>query len=216
LIEVREELGREQLDPGASAAFAVADHQLAHVYVRRPEMIAQVKALIEALPGVERVLDGESKATYGLDHGRSGELVALSRADSWFTYYYWLDDDRAPDCARTVDIRHKPGNDPVELFVDPAIRNPKLAIGWRLAKRKLGARTLMDVIPLDANLVKGSHGRITDAAVDGPILISSNASLLPPGGIEATDVEELILAHIFPRANVRPTRPKGADTSYAA
>jgi predicted AlkP superfamily pyrophosphatase or phosphodiesterase len=215
LLAVREELGREQLDPGASAAFAVADHQIAHVYVRRPEMIATVKALLEALPGVERVLDAESKAAYGLDHGRSGELVALSRADSWFTYYYWLDDDRAPDYARTVEIHRKPGYDPVELFLDPAIRNPKLSIGWRLAKRKLGARVLMDVIPLDANLVKGSHGRITDAAADGPVLISSNAALLPVGDIEATDVKALILAHIFPRADARQTRPEGADPSYA-
>ncbi len=180
LLAVREELGREQLDAGASTAFAVADHQIAHIYVRRPDMVASVKALIEALPGVERVLDAEEKAACGLDHGRSGELVALSDADRWFSYYHWLDDDRAPDFARTVDIHRKPGYDPVELFLDPAIRNPKLAVGWRLAKRKLGFRTLMDVIPLDAGLVKGSHGRITDDPADGPLLISSDASLLRP------------------------------------
>ena len=200
LLAVREELGREQLDPGASAAFAVADHQIAHVYVRKPETVAPVKALLEALPGVERVLDAQGKAEYGLDHARSGELVALSSADHWFTYYHWLDDDRAPDFARTVEIHRKPGYDPVELFLDPAIRYPKLAVGWRLAKRKLGARTLMDVIPLDATLVKGSHGRTTDLALDGPLLISSNAALLPSGGIAATEVKQLILDHVFPSA----------------
>jgi len=200
LLAVREELGRELLDPGASQAFAVADHQIAHVYVRDPSRIREVKALLEALPGVEHVLDAEGKPAFGLDHPRSGELVALSHADSWFTYYHWLDDDRAPDYARTVEIHRKPGYDPVELFVDPAIRNPKLAVGWRLAKRKLGFRTLMDLIPLDAGLVKGSHGRITDDPADGPVLISNDAALLPAGGLAATDVKNLILSHVFPRA----------------
>jgi predicted AlkP superfamily pyrophosphatase or phosphodiesterase len=197
LLAVREELGRELLDPGASQAFAVADHQVAHVYVRDVGRIASVKGLLEKLPGVEQVLDADSKPTFGLDHPRSGELVAISRADSWFTYYHWIDDDRAPDYARTVEIHRKPGYDPVELFLDPTIRVPKFAVGWRLAKRKLGFRSLMDVIPLDANLVKGSHGRITDAPDDGPVLISSDAELLPDGAVAATAVKNLILAHVF-------------------
>ncbi len=196
-IAVREELGRDQLDPGASAAFAVADHQIAHVYVAGKERIAEVKALVAALPGVERVLDETTKAEFGLDHARSGELVALARADSWFTYYFWLDDEKAPDYARTVDIHRKPGYDPVELFLDPSIRLPPLSIGWRLAKRALGFRTLMDVIPLDATLVKGSHGRPTDDATDGPVLIGSDADLLPPGPLAATEVKALILRHLF-------------------
>ena len=113
------------------------------------------------LDGVELVLDEAGKREAGLDHPRSGELVAISAADRWFSYYYWLDDERAPDYARTVDIHRKPGYDPVELFVDPAIRLPAAAIGWRLAKRKLGQRTLLDVISLkDTRLVKGSHGRL--------------------------------------------------------
>jgi predicted AlkP superfamily pyrophosphatase or phosphodiesterase len=197
LIAVRKELGREQLDPGASAAFAVADHQIAHIYVSDRQRIADVKSLIAALPGVERVLDDSGKAAFGLDHPRSGELVAVADANSWFTYYYWLDDDKAPDYARTVDIHRKPGYDPVELFLDPSIRMPQLSVGWRLAKRALGMRTLMDVIPLDASLVKGSHGRPTDDAADGAVLISSDADLLPAGPIAATDVKDLILRHVF-------------------
>ena len=197
LIAVREELGREQLDPGASAAFAVADHQIAHIYVSDKQRIAEVKSLIATLPGVERVLDDSGKAAFGLDHPRAGELVAVADANSWFTYYYWLDDDKAPDYARTVDIHRKPGYDPVELFLDPSIRIPQLSIGWRLAKRKLGMRTLMDVIPLDASLVKGSHGRPTDDAADGAVLISSDAGLLPAGSIAATEVKDLILRHVF-------------------
>ena len=197
LLRVREEVGLELLDPGASDAFAISDHQLAHIYVRDPARQGEVKALIEGLDGVETVLDDAGKRAYGLAHDRSGELVAISRADRWFTYYYWLDDAKAPDFARTVEIHRKPGFDPVELFMDPAIASPKLAIAWRLAKKALGFRTLMDVIPLDASLVKGSHGRITDRPEDGPLIISSEAALLPDGEVRATDVKQIVLKHIF-------------------
>ena len=197
LVVVREELGRELLDPGASAAFAVADHQIAHVYVARQDLVPEVKALLETLPGIERVLDEEGKRTFGLDHPRAGELVALADARSWFTYYYWLDDDRAPDFARTVEIHRKPGYDPAELFLDPALSFPKAQIAWRLAKSRMGFRTLMDVVPLDANLVKGSHGRITDRAEDGPIWIDSEPDSKLPGSIRASEVKELILDRVF-------------------
>jgi hypothetical protein len=124
--------------------------------------------------------------------------VAISRADRWFSYYYWLEDDLAPDFARTVDIHRKPGYDPVELFIDPAIRLPMLATGWRLAKRKLGMRTLLDVISLkDTQLVKGSHGRITDDPQHGPLVISSRPDLLPAGAVQATHFKQLVLDHLF-------------------
>ncbi|MFP5407020.1 MAG: alkaline phosphatase family protein, partial [Gammaproteobacteria bacterium] len=197
LLAVREELGREQLDPGGSQAFAVADHQVAHVYVKDVARTAEVRALLESLPGVERVLDDTGKAEHGLDHPRSGELVALAAEDAWFTYYFWLEDEKAPDYARTVDIHRKPGYDPVELFLDPDMRLPRLGIGWRLAKRAAGMRALMDVIPLDAALVKGSHGRITDRPQDGPVFITSEPDLLPTGPVQATDVKDLMLSHVF-------------------
>jgi len=199
LIKVRpEEHGREILDPGASAAFALADHQIAHVYVNDRSRIGEVRAVLERLDGVERVLDESGKHAIGLDHERSGELVAISKADRWFSYYYWLDERVAPDFARTVDIHRKPGYDPVELFVDPEIRFPLLATGWRLAKRKLGMRTLLDVISLkDTALVKGSHGRLTDDPGHGPLVISSRADLLPAGALEATGFKQLVLDHLF-------------------
>ncbi len=197
MIRVREERGRELLDAGASEAFAVTDHQIAHIYVRRAENIPAVKQLVESLDGVETVLDDAGKRAHGLDHPRSGELVALTRADRWFAYYYWLDDARAPDFARTVEIHRKPGFDPVELFMDPAIRVPQLAVGWRLLKKALGFRVLMDVIPLDATLVKGSHGRITDSPEAGPLLIGGEADLLPEGEVEATAIKQIVLDHIF-------------------
>jgi predicted AlkP superfamily pyrophosphatase or phosphodiesterase len=198
LVAVREEMGRETFDAGASEAFAVADHQLAHVYVRSTDRIAEVAELLRGLDGVELVLDEEGKRVAGLDHPRSGELVAISKADRWFSYYFWLDDERAPDYARTVDIHRKPGYDPVELFVDPAIRFPPAAVGWRLAKRKLGQRTLLDVIShKDTQLVKGSHGRLTDDPNEGPLVISSRPDLLPAGSVMATGFKELLLRHIF-------------------
>ena len=196
-LRVREELGREQLDPGASAAFAVADHQVAHVYVKDRARLGEVRSLFERVPGVERVLDEEGKREVGLDHPRSGELVLVSTADRWFSYYFWLDDDRAPDYARTVDIHAKPGYDPVELFLDPALGFPKLEVASKLALRKLGFRTLLDVIGLDDSLVAGSHGRVTDRSDDGPLFMSSVPELVPEGDVEATGVKSLLLDHVF-------------------
>jgi predicted AlkP superfamily pyrophosphatase or phosphodiesterase len=197
LLRVREELGLEQLDPGASRAFAVADHQVAHVYVKDPRDLPAVRKLCEGLDGVEQVLDDSGKRAAGLDHPRSGELVLVSRADRWFSYYFWLDDALAPDYARTVDIHLKPGYDPVELFIDPSITFPMLKVGRKLMARKLGFRNLLDVIPLDAKLVKGSHGRLTDRSEDGPLFMSSVPELLPEGAVAATDVKQLLLRHLF-------------------
>lgn len=196
-LQVRTERGTELLDAGASAAFAVADHQLAHVYVARPELLPEVAACLRALPGVEAVLDAEGQRAAGLAHPRSGELVAVSRADSWFTYYHWLDDAKAPDFARTVEIHRKPGYDPVELFLDPKLSFPKMRVAARLAQKMLGMRYVMDVIGLDAGIVKGSHGRPTDDPDEGPIFISSRPDLVPPGPVPAAAVKGLLLDHLF-------------------
>jgi len=196
LIAVREELGLELLDPGASAAFAVADHQVAHVYVNDRAQHSKVRALLETTPGVEQVLDTEGKAAHQIDHARAGDLVVIANPNAWFTYYYWLDDERAPDFARTVDIHRKPGYDPVELFLDPSIRAPVVTVGWKLARKNLGFRVLMDVIPLDASLVRGSHGRPNISEDEGPLAISRQKHLMPATTIESVDVCALILGHL--------------------
>lgn len=198
LLKVRNELGHDVFDAGASDAFALSDHQIAHIYVRDRARIPAVKALVEELDGVEVVLDEEGKRAYGVNHPRSGELVAMSRADRWFSYYYWLDDARAPDYARTVDIHRKPGYDPVELFIDPKLSIPMLSVAWRLGKRKLGFRSLLDVIsPNATKLVKGSHGRLTDDPDDGPIVVSTRPELLEQDSVAATDFKALMLNHMF-------------------
>ena len=196
-LAVREELGRDVLDPGASDAFAVADHQVAHVYLRDPQLAPKVQNLLEHLPGVEQVLDRTAQAECGLDHPRGGDLVVVAAPDAWFTYYYWLDDRRAPDFARTVDIHRKPGYDPVELFINPALRFPAAKVASILARKALGFRTLLDVIPLDAGLVRGSHGRAPDNAGQGPLVATKARALLTDGAVDATDIHDLILAHLF-------------------
>jgi len=190
-IQVREECGRELLDCGASRAFAIADHQIAHIYVADPALRPEVQALVAGTNGVARVLAGSERAQIGLDHERSGDLVALAAEDAWFTYYYWQDDARAPDFARCVDIHRKYGYDPVELFLDPALSLPKLRIGIKLLRKALGFRTLMDVIPLDAGLVRGSHGTCPADSAEWPVLIGTGQS---PETIDATDVHDRLLA----------------------
>jgi predicted AlkP superfamily pyrophosphatase or phosphodiesterase len=197
-LKVREELGLELLDAGASQAFAVSDHQLAHIYINDPSITDAVKTLLEQTPGIGKVLDEAGKQYFHLDHPRSGELIAISDPKSWFTYYYWLDDRKSPDFARTVDIHRKPGYDPVELFIDPAIKRPKLKIAWTLLKRKLGGRSLMDLTPLDSTLVQGSHGHIPSSDTDCPLLISRQGSHLNHAKIAAIDVFEVILQHLKP------------------
>lgn len=187
-LVLKEELGRELLDAGACRAFAVADHQVAHIYVKNPADLPAVRRLLEKTPGVDRVLGPEELADAGLRHPRAGDLVAVAAPRAWFTYYYWLDDARAPDFARTVDIHRKPGYDPVELFLDPALRFPRLKIAWRLWQKKLGFRMLMDVIPLEASLVKGSHGAPPAETADFPVLLAPRPWREGQSSLASTDV----------------------------
>jgi len=189
-ITIKEELGLELLDCGASRAFAIADHQVAHVYVNDPAIIGDVRAALEATDGVAQVLDAAGKSALGLDHARAGDLVALSDEDAWFTYYYWDDDRKAPDFARCVDIHRKYGYDPVELFLDPTLTLPKARVALKLAKKALGFRMLMDVIPLDPSLIGGSHGVCPANRDEWPVLLGLGSETEP---IAATDVFDRLL-----------------------
>jgi predicted AlkP superfamily pyrophosphatase or phosphodiesterase len=196
-VRVRQEDGRELLDPGASEAFAVADHQVAQVYVQNAQRIDHYARLCGELDGVAKVLTKTDQHLIGLDHARSGDLVLVAARGHWFLYDYWLDPAKAPDFAPTVDINRKPGYDPRELFIDPRLRWPKAKIAWRLLKKKLGFRTLMDVIALDPTLVKGTHGRLDMAADYQPLM------LLPPGtqcdidALPAEAVRDVMLRSLF-------------------
>lgn len=194
-ITVKDELGLETLELGSSKVFAIADHQLAHIYVSDPNLIPQVTEVLQNTPGVQQVLSKQEKFFAGLDHPRSGDLVAVSDFRSWFTYYYWLDDRLAPDFARCVDIHRKCGYDPVELFIDPKIKYPKVKVATKLAKKMLGMRMMMDLIPLDASLVKGSHGRIPDDPQDWPVLIGDLPHVPRSGTLAAHEVCNHLFEH---------------------
>lgn len=196
LLNIRMERGLELLDAGASKVFAVADHQLAHVYLNDKSIKDQVREILENAKGIEKVLEGASLKAAGLAHERSGDFVVVADKDSWFTYYFWNNDAKAPDYARMVDIHKKPGYDPVEMFTDPKDPFVVPKILWKLTKKKLGFRTVLDVIPLKADLVKGSHGRIPEDEMDWPILITDNESMLKKDKIEATDVFSILEKHI--------------------
>jgi predicted AlkP superfamily pyrophosphatase or phosphodiesterase len=191
LLEVRPGPFGEQLDLYGSRAFAVVDHQLAHVYVRDAEDIPRVKELLAPVPGVAKILSGEERAEIHLDHDRSGEIILLAEPDAWFAYPFWLDDAVAPDYARSVAIHHKPGFDPCELFFDPKLRFPKLHAARRLVQKKLGFRMTMDVVPLDAAIVRGSHGLAAADPLDRPILIGHGPN--PGPSVPMTSVRDLIL-----------------------
>jgi predicted AlkP superfamily pyrophosphatase or phosphodiesterase len=191
-ITIKEELGLELLDAGASKVFAVADHQVAHIYLNDRSAESRVRDLLCRQSGVQSVLGAKEKAELGLDHPRAGDLIAVATERAWFTYYYWLEDALAPDFARCVDIHRKPGYDPVELFLDPKIPLVRLKILSRLLQKKLGFRMLMDVIPLDASLVKGSHGLRTSRPEEQPVFIRGGQGDPLPPEVDSTEVFGLL------------------------
>ena len=173
-LQIKNELGHETLDCGASRIFAVADHQVAHIYVNDPSIRDEARKLLENTVGVDQVKAAADVWETGVATDRAGDFIAISKPDTWFTYYFWEDNSLAPDYARTIDIHRKPGYDPCELFIDPTIAFPKLKIAKFLLKKKLGLRGLLDVIPLDAALVRGSHGRDDVPDDERPMLLGSS------------------------------------------
>ncbi|MFE7265997.1 alkaline phosphatase family protein [Streptomyces sp. NPDC057592] len=192
LLEVHTQDGMEYLDPMASRAFAVADHQLAHIYVRRAEDLEATREALRDVQGIEQLLDDEGKKAHGLDHPRSGELVAIAEPDAWFTYYYWLDDAHAPDFAQLVEIHRKPGYDPVELFLDPQDPYVRVKAATAVARKKLGMRYRMAVVPLDPSPIRGSHGRLPQSDEEGPLILCSTPHAFT-GPVRATEVKSLLL-----------------------
>ena len=195
LLAIRVEAGHELLDAGASKAFAVADHQIAHIYVNDPKEKASVKGILEKIEGVKLVMDEAEKQKHHINHKRAGDFVLMAKADSWFAYYYWNDDKLAPDFARSVDIHNKPGYDPVEMFMNPTNPFIKLRAAYKLARKLLGFRYRMDVIPLDASLIKGSHGTLDIGKEYYPILITNQA--INQKEIAATDIYSVIWESVF-------------------
>jgi predicted AlkP superfamily pyrophosphatase or phosphodiesterase len=197
-LAVRDEEGLELLDAGASRAFAVADHQVAHVYVKDAGDIAAVDAICTSDSGIELAMTRKEQTAQGIDHARAGDVVLVARSGAWFNYQYWLDDGRAPDFARTVDIHRKPGYDGLELFVDPKLVWPKVRVAMKVLRKKLGFRMLLDVVPLDAALLRGSHGRTENPRELQPVITGSGIQFPADGAaIPCTAVRDMILSMIF-------------------
>ncbi|MFT7250104.1 MAG: putative AlkP superfamily pyrophosphatase or phosphodiesterase [Arcticibacterium sp.] len=194
LLAIREENGLELLDAGASKAFAVTDHQVSHIYLKDKNQLQVLKERFEAEKGIALVLDENGKKEHHIDHERSGDLVLVADDKSWFTYYFWEDDNKAPDYARMVDIHKKPGYDPCEMLLDPKQKLIIPKIIFKVLAKKLGFRMVMDVIPLDATLIKGSHGAIDLDDDDKAIFIGNHSET---NNLEPTAIHDLILNQIF-------------------
>jgi hypothetical protein len=173
LLKVNESDGGEQLDLAGSKAWAMVDHQFSHIFVQDsdPKVIKKVSRLFNKDAGVAEVLTAESLGEYGLDHPRSGDVVLVSEPHSWQAYYWWEEDAKAPAYARTVDIHRKPGYDPVELFFDARSKS----------------------IPLNAKLVRGSHGAPPRSAAQRGVLLSSEPGVFTGGLVPDVEIAQIVL-----------------------
>jgi hypothetical protein len=178
LLQVKNDAdGRELIDFESSQAWALVDHQFSHVFVKHaePRVIEKVVGIFRNVRGIGSVLSGDSRKSISMDHERSGEVILLSEPNSWQAYYWWRDDALAPMFARTVDIHRKPGYDPVELFVDMATKS----------------------IPLDATLVRGSHGVVTESTISQTVFATRGCSQELPTLLDDTKICVWILGE-FP------------------
>ena len=191
LLTIREEFGREYLDAGASDAFAVPDHQVAHVYVRRQKDVRPIAAFIKSIQGVDKVLVGKNRGP--LEHDRCGDIVVISDHDKWFSHDWWNDCAKAPDYQQTVDIHKKPGYDPRELILADGWKGSKARIALKLLMRRLGSNTLLDVITQDASKVKGSHGRTPKMGAPQPIVVAPTCATKMPQSLPAAALKDLIV-----------------------
>ena len=194
-LQIKEELGLEMLDVGACDVFSVADHQIAHIYLLHPtkEKKEQIKRFLLSLDGVKDVRDPQELWGKSIATERAGDLIAVADDNAWFTYYYWLDDKKAPDFARTIDIHRKPGYDPVELFSEGSFFKRMGKISHFLLKKNLGFRCLLKMIPLDASLVSGSHGSDLVSSDYYPLCISSQKNLSLS---QSTEIFEIVCSLI--------------------
>jgi len=185
LLAIQHAKNGELLEPAASRAFAACSHQVAHVYVNSAEDVLATKKLLSGIEGVDRVLAEDEIKAAGLDHHRTGQLVAVAERNCWFAYPYWLDDSAAPDFASCVAIHEKPGHDPAEMFLGPG---GKARAMRRLLQTKMGLRVPFDVISQDPGKIRGSHGRLPDDPDDAPIMLT-DWSIGPVNRAESSSME---------------------------
>jgi hypothetical protein len=162
---------RELIDFEHTPAWALVDHQFCHVFVQDSKNIKSICQLFDSLAGIESVFAGDDRGKISMDHERAGEVVLVSSQNSWQAYYWWIEDELAPTFAHTVDIHRKPGYDPVELFFDFENKT----------------------VPLDAKLVKGSHGAVMPDDDLGGVLVSNVKDISDKRNLLDTDLYQLVL-----------------------
>ena len=169
--------GRAYPDFAQSRAFAICDHQIAHIYCRDdPAVIREAREILSTDPRTENVYAGDELIRLGLAHGRCGELVAVARSDAWFAYPWWTASSKAPQYARHIDIHNKPGFDPLEMFFD----------SWRVWR-----------ISGDTRKVRGSHGRVADdGATDAALITSEGIADKAVGASAVGALNSVILSHL--------------------
>lgn len=149
LLSTRRIEDKDYIDYEFSKAFAMVDHQIAHIYIK-PGYEDEVSKIFKN-NNIGTILNKNSQKTLNINHPKSGSLILCSNDDSWFNYYWWDDKKYAPDFTFNVDIHRKPGYDPLELFVD------------------LKSKTISH----DTSLIKGSHGLISNDSMNLPLIGTS-------------------------------------------
>jgi predicted AlkP superfamily pyrophosphatase or phosphodiesterase len=104
--------GRLYPDLYTSKAFAMVDHQIAHIYLKDKNDLEKTAGVFENVSGVLRILTRKE-----IKHERCGDLIIEAASGCWFAYPWWEKSSQAPDYAGHVDIHNKPGFDPCELFI---------------------------------------------------------------------------------------------------
>jgi hypothetical protein len=145
---------------------------------------------------VQRVIASGERAELQLGHARAGDLVLVPEPGAWFAYPWWTDPSEAPDYARTVDIHRKPGYDPCELLLDAGPLATSAKVAWFMLRKRLGMRALLKCTPLDASLVRGTHGRVDLEPELEPVLLAEGEFLPQEGRLPMHAVHEVILRHL--------------------
>tara|TARA_Y100000590_G_scaffold361534_1_gene418247 strand:- start:3891 stop:5195 length:1305 start_codon:yes stop_codon:yes gene_type:complete len=164
LLEFRKINGKEYIDFELSKAFAMCDHQIAHIYIK-PGFENTVKTIFQNVD-VGNIFDKNAQLDLKINNVRSGEIILTSKKNSWFNYYWWTDEKYAPEFTFSVDIHRKPGFDPLELFLDMKTKK----------------------ISQDVTLIRGSHGIIDNELSKLPIFGTTISDKILPEKMNVTEI----------------------------
>ncbi|MDC0856261.1 alkaline phosphatase family protein [Candidatus Nitrosopelagicus sp.] len=169
LLQTRNIGGKEYIDFELSKAFAMCDHQIAHIFIK-PGFEETVTKIFEKQP-IGKILNKKMQKELHIDNERSGDIILMSEKNSWFNYHWWTDEKFAPDFTFSVDIHRKPGFDPLELFFDMKTKK----------------------ISHDTSLIHGSHGIIDNEISKLPIIGTTISEKKLPEKLDMVEIMPRIL-----------------------